>query len=205
MQLKNYIHIINSAKPLLSLQYFFLLAVTLLSSCKLNTDRIIENYELETNSIKIAEIVEKNEFIPFYAKDSLEIINTHHDSFLNTKLESLNKQLFEITEKYKVANEELKTIENPLMIKAYGGRVDIIKEDRICVEDIIYIYKNNPEQTQLNQYIIKKNHYSKIANSIIGYKLSVLFNGKQGELIEEVFNKEYLFNINKESIIAIIE
>ena len=181
-----------------------MLTVATFLSCNSNIDNIIFDFELVNNHIQVDKLESKGSYIPFYARDSVTILDSHYDSVLSKKLKLLDIQLKEANKKWENADKELKTIKNPLMIKAYGSRVKILKEREKQIEKIIFIYKNSPEQTGLNKIIEKKRFYKEMPDSILGYTITVLFTGKLGALPERTYERGYLFNPDRNKIFGTI-
>lgn len=182
-----------------------ILLPAIFTSCSPNTNKIITEYELSTNNIVVLDLNKISELTPFYSKDSIAILDTLYYKFYKAKINSLNRQYDDITKRHENAVNELKVIENPLMAEVFRSRITIIKEEKIRIEKILSIYKNSPEQTELNHYTKKSNYYTKNSSAILGYTMTVDFIGKQGYLSKELFFKVYLFNKNRDKIIGLID
>ncbi len=180
--------------------YFVLSA--LLISCKNTTTKIISDYEMQNNQIKIINVKSIGTFIEFYAKDSAIILSKMYDSLYKEKMLSLNIQLQATNNELTKAQKELLTITNPLMYNAYNIAVSNIALRKTRIEKIICIYKNNIKQTGFNSSIKKVKFYNKNANLVLGYTLPVLFIGNEGQLQNVTFSKVYLFNNQKNKIIG---
>jgi hypothetical protein len=185
-------------------QYYILLLI-LLFGCKSGINKIVEQYETDNNRIKIVRIIEEEDFYPFFAKDSIAILDSVYLDFYKTKIQSLKNQLNSTIIKYEQGKKELKTIENPIMSKVYNEQLLRIKNDIENIQDIIYTYKNYPEQTGLKIITDKKIIYQNSRDSILGYRKKIEFEGVQGKLPKTKFIKEYLFDRDKNKIIAVLK
>ena len=179
---------------------YYILLLFVIVSCSTN-NRIISKYEQNNNSIKISSIKNISNFSPFYAKDSLNILDSIYKQFYKLKLITLTNQLKQRTEEYDKGLTELKTISNKIMVKVYNERLSYIKEDIDKINNIIYIYNNN-HNIIFQQFEKQKNRYINNSNTILGYKLTVIFEGKQGKLPSQLFQHTYLFNKDKTQIIT---
>lgn len=179
-----------------------LLFLMVLNNCTSSTDRVVLDYELKYNGIKVLEVIGRDKLIPFYAKDSIVILDTLYSVFYETKIKSLNKQLASIVERYDKATDELKAIDNTLMAKVFKSRIVIIEEERKRIKEIIDIYNECPEQTELNSFATKRDYYASTTNKIIGYTTTITFLGIQGYLAQKTFTNVYMFDANKDEIIG---
>jgi hypothetical protein len=122
---------------------------------------------------------------------------------LAEKLESLKHQLEMATTKIQNIESELDSIENPLMVAAVENRIKLMKEDQARIETIISIYQNKPEVTNLSQITERINYLRQFPDSLLGYTIQVSFRGKQGALPKEIYKRNYLFTVEKDSILGL--
>lgn len=177
--------------------------LVLLIGCNSKENRIIENYELLENHIKVIQIDSLGSFVPIHAGDSIKLLELRYNFILAEKLESLNYQLEMATTKIQNIENELDSIENPLMVAAVENRIKLMKEDQARIETIISIYQNKPEATNLKLIKERMNHLRQFSDSLLGYTLQVSFWGKQGALPKEIYKRNYLFTVEKDSILGL--
>ena len=187
----------------LLLAYIFLFIITL-SGCTPDIQHKIARFEFENNKIAVIKIDSIKQFTAFTAQDSITVLQYNYDSLYRKKLYNLNNQLQELSGEIDKAQKELKTITNGRMYKIYKKAIDrlILKKQKI--EKIIFIYKNDIEQTSFNNYLNKINIYSEQPDSIIGFILPVVFTGKENLLPANIYKKTYLFDTSKTKIKGVI-
>jgi len=183
---------------------YIALFIVCLLGCNSKTDKLIIDYEWRCNKITVSIIDSSTIFKPFYVTDSLALLQKTYDSVLFLTLTALNKQWLDMDAKYTEANNELATIKNPLMKKVYGFQVNNIKNKKVRLENIIYIYKNEPQKTRLNFYLNTMNTYATAPDAVLGFTIKVYFKGKEGLLPESTYSNTYLFNVDKNAVLGVI-
>lgn len=185
-------------------RYIVVMLLFWLFGCQTDAEQSIEIYEQHGNQIRIIKYKSVSTFSPFYDRDSIKMLEQLYDSVLHEKTESLENQLDIATLNLRNAEIELKTIENPLMAAAYENRVQLMRENKQRVEEIIVLYRTSPERTELNQINENLHRLKQFPDSIMGFTLKVSFYGRQGELPKELFHRKYLFDYKKDCLVGVI-
>jgi len=181
------------------------LIMLFLSACLFKQNKLIKNYELSNHQIKVVSIESVDSFRPFYANDSLRILELQYDSLLTEKMKSIENQLGSVILKIENTEKELETIENPLMIAAINSRMKLMIIEKNKIETILSIYQTTPEKTQLLEITNRIKYLKVLQDSLLGYTLKISFIGKQGALPNESYQQNYLFNADKTRIEGIIQ
>jgi len=181
------------------------LIILFLSACHFKQNKLIKNYELSTYQIKVVSIESVDSFRPFYAYDSIRILELQYDSVYKYKLESLNYQLNMLSQKIEKIELEVEAIKNPLMVNAIENRLKLIYIEKESIEKVLLIYKNTPEKTQLSLISERINYLKMVPDSVLGYTLRVNFTAKQGALPLEMYERNYFFNSEKDCVLGVFK
>lgn len=177
----------------------------LLTACINNSEKVIRNFELENNQIKISKFIEIEPTKPFLAKDSANILRKEYKIALNNKLAELKQTKDSRVRAKTEAQESLASTTNKQMVKIIENRLQFIESEIAYTNTLIETYKNQPEQTFLINIQQKIDFYTSIKDSILGCTQQVTFIGKEGLLPEQKFERTFFFDFQQNKIIADIQ
>lgn len=182
------------------LKSVFAILLFLVTGCQNKMEQAIINFESERYQQKVNEPVLIDEPIPFFASDSMIILEFEANQYLEKKLFSIHNQLQELLKNIEKYQAECDTITHNALKKTMLQLVNDMQKRAKTLEQIYSIYETKPEKTQLQVMYQKINSYKSDSLQLLGFKVCAAFNATQGELPPSNFQKCYLFDPSKKRI-----
>lgn len=140
---------------------------------------------------------------PITNADSCEIVKRGLKSFIREKDSALNKQLSDIDFRIDNTQKKIDSTQNDLMKKAIKFKLEELKNLRKRHLQIIEMYKQNQEQTEISKYTKLIDKYTLNPEKYLGYTARIKVTGKLGELESQTLKKTYLLNTDKNKVLGI--
>lgn len=178
--------------------------LVLTTSCRYNTERTVVNFEQQQHACSVTGFISVGAMHPFYAADSLLLLEAEYESFKQQKLETLDNQLKELEARIQEITTECRTMPEGAMKRVMLQMAVGIQARADHLQNLHAIYSTQPGKTQLHIYLNRMEAYRQDSKKLLGYMAQVDFIGMEGSLPETKFQKLYLFDTRKKIIIGVL-
>lgn len=139
---------------------------------------------------------------PFYACDSLKILQDEYQMFCDVKMLALKSSREELAYKLFQADSVYRCIDNESMKKVFKLQMDAMTVRLDNLDDIRALYQTQPELTQCNYWLEKIAYYSQNDSLLLAYKQCARVEGYQGTLPRQTIQHYYLFDTTKTQLLG---
>lgn len=186
----------------LRLSPFLFLLIIFFVGCDSATKKAVVEYEQNQNYIQVTKVRFQNEWTPFYAIDSLLIVQEQYEDFFLNKIESLDQYISDLKLNLSKSEIELKDITNPVMRELFEQVMNGIAQRIKKIERVKQIYQNQPEKTQCQVWLQKIAYYQQADSLLLGYTKKAQIIGVLGLMEPSVFQRTYFFDVDKKSCLG---
>ncbi|PKP10947.1 MAG: hypothetical protein CVU09_05355 [Bacteroidetes bacterium HGW-Bacteroidetes-4] len=161
----------------------------------------IADFELQQRDFRVTRISFCSEIEPFYACDSLKILQDEYQKFYDDKMIALQNSHEELAYKIFQADSVYRCIDNESMKKVFKLQMDAMTVRLDNLNAIRALYQKQPELTQCNYWLEKIAYYSQNDSLLLAYKQCVEVEGYQGTLPRQTIKHYYLFDTTKTQLL----
>ena len=176
----------------------------LTTSCRYTTERTVVNFEYQHYSCSVTGFISVGAMHPFYAADSLLLLEAEYESFKQQKLEDLDNQRKEVEARIHEITTECRTMPEGAMKRVMLQMAVGTQARADHLQNLYAIYSTQPEKTQLKVYLTRMEAYRQDSQKLLGYMVPVDFIGMEGSLPKANYQKRYLFDTRKKTIIGVL-
>jgi hypothetical protein len=162
----------------------------------------IADFELQQRDFRVTRISFCSAMEPFYACDSLRILQDEYQKFYAVKMLALKNSRDELAYKLFQADSVYRTIDNQSMKKVFKLQMDAMTVRLDNLDTIRALYQNRPELTQCNYWLEQIAFYSQNDSLLLAYKQCAQVEGYQGTLPRQTIPHYYLFDTTKTQLLG---
>ncbi|MGD9991694.1 MAG: hypothetical protein AB7S69_00215 [Salinivirgaceae bacterium] len=173
-----------------------------LYGCSHPQKNAIADFELQRRDFRVTRISFCSEMEPFYAYDSLKILQEEYNAFYESKMKALQISSDELAYLIFQADSVYRTIDNESMKKIFKRQMDAMAGRLEHLDAIRALYQSQPELTQCNYWLEQIAYYSQNDSLLLAFKQCAVVEGYQGRLPRQSLQHYYLFDTTKMQLLG---